>query len=183
MQKIYEDKKHKNFGLEHLGNDTNNNSYKTPFLTISNENQISDFQINTQSIDLNDINKSKYNYNNNIFFNYAKIKEIESENIENTDLSIPVDVKIFTDGVKKYRKEKGVFTLTAEKISFKSEISDLYFEYTTEEQEGLAYSVNEEFELYYRNELYYFYPEKNSRKICTRVALIFEMLKKSNYEK
>lgn len=131
--------------------------------------------------------KNNYHFDDgnikNLFEYYAKIKEIESENIENTDLSIPVDVKIFTDGVKKYRTEKGVFTLTAEKISFKSDISDLYFEYTTEEQEGLAYSVNEEFELYYRNELYYFYPEKNSRKICTRVALIFEMLKESNYEK
>ena len=41
----------------------------------------------------------------------------------------------------------------------------------------IAYSPNEEFELYYQNELYYFYPKKGERNVCTRVALLFEMLK------
>ena len=90
---------------------------------------------------------------------------------------MPVDVKIFQDQVKTVRKEKGVFHLDPEKVSFRSEISDLYFEYKVHALEGIAYSVNEEFELYYQNELYYFYPAKGERTVCTRVALLFELLK------
>ena len=67
--------------------------------------------------------------------------------------------------------------MDAEKVWFKSSVSDLYFEYTVEALEGIAYSPNEEFELYYQNELYYFYPPKGERNVCTRVALLFEMLK------
>ena len=131
--------------------------------------------------------KSNYHFDDdsikNIFEYYGKIKEIERESVGETDLSVPVDVKIFTDGIKKYRVEKGVFTITAAKVSFSSTVSDLYFEYPIQYLDGIAYSVNEEFELYHNNELYYFYPEKHNRKICTRIALIFELLEEKSYEK
>lgn len=112
----------------------------------------------------------------NIYEYYSKIKDIEKEKISEINLDIPVDVKIFKDGVKGYRTEKGSFHLDAEKLYFKSELSDLYFEYKVSALDGIAYSVNEEFEMYYNEELYYFYPCEN-RKVCTRVALLFEILK------
>ena len=113
----------------------------------------------------------------NIYEYYSKIKDIEKETIGEIDLDIPVDVKIFKDGVKGYRTEKGVFHLDKEKVYFKSDMTDLYFEYPIESLDGIAYSVNEEFEMYYNEELYYFYPPKENRKVCTRVALLFEILK------
>ncbi|MBR4767818.1 MAG: VTT domain-containing protein [Lachnospiraceae bacterium] len=112
-----------------------------------------------------------------IYDYYAKIREIETETLQEIDLDVPVDVKIFKDGVKQVRTEKGVFHLDREKVSFRSSVSDLYFEYAIANLEGIAYSVNEEFELYYENELYYFYPPKEERIVCTRVALLFELLK------
>ncbi|MCR5458052.1 MAG: 1-acyl-sn-glycerol-3-phosphate acyltransferase [Clostridiales bacterium] len=118
----------------------------------------------------------------NIFEYYRKIKEIESQTIDSVNLKVPVDVKIFKHGEKRFRTDKGIFTITSEKVSYKSDLNDLYFEYTIAELEGIAYSVNKEFELYYNNELYYFYPDKNSRSICTRVALLFELMKEKIYE-
>ena len=75
FQKLNEDKIQNSYGLEHFVSDTNNNTYNTGFLTNTDGNQISEFQINTDNLDLKEINKSKFNYNNNnIFFNYSKIK-------------------------------------------------------------------------------------------------------------
>ena len=112
-----------------------------------------------------------------IFDYYAKIKEIEKETLQKISLDVPVDVKIFKDRVKEVRTEKGVFHLDPQKVSFKSDISDLYFEYTVDNLEGIAYSCGEEFELYYKDELYYFYPPEGQREVCTRVALLYEMLR------
>ena len=112
-----------------------------------------------------------------IYDYYQKIRAIEKEKLSEISLDIPVDVKIFKDQVKKVRKEKGIFHLDPEKVWFRSSVSDLYFEYTVDTLEGIAYSVNEEFELYYDNELYYFYPPKGERTVCTRVGLLFELLK------
>lgn len=112
----------------------------------------------------------------NLYEYYNKIKQIELEQLDNVNIDVPVDVKIFKDGEKQIREEKGVFHIDNNKVSFKSNISELYFEYTIEQLEGIAYSVNEEFELYYKRELYYFYPI-NDRQICTRIALVFELLK------
>ena len=117
----------------------------------------------------------------NIYDYYGRIKAIESESLDSLNLSVPVDVRIFKHGVRKYRTDKGVFTITPEKVSYRSGQNELYFEYTVRELEGLAYSVNEEFELYYKGELYYFYPDKKYGGLCTRVALLFELLKEKTY--
>ena len=85
--------------------------------------------------------------------------------------------------MKKTRKDKGVFHLDSKTMSYKSNLTDLYFEYETKEIEGLAYSVNKEFETYYNGELYYFYPSKDNRKICTRVALFQELVRERAYGK
>ena len=118
----------------------------------------------------------------NICEYYQKIKQIEKEGLDSVSLDVPVDAVIFKDGVRKTRKEKGVFHIDPEKVSFRSEITGLYFEYTVKYLEGIAYSVNEEFEMYHNDELYYFYPPKNDRAVCTRVALLFELMKEERHE-
>lgn len=117
----------------------------------------------------------------NIYEYYSKIKEYEKARLDNISFELNVDVKIFRDGDKKYRKEEGIFSFTNEKITFKSNISDLLIEYNPHDLMGIPYSVNEEFEFYYKDELYYFYP-KDNRKICTRIALVHELLKENDYE-
>ena len=104
LQKFNEDKYRTNFGLEHLVNDTNNKTYNTGFLTNTNENQISDFQINTHTIDLDEINKSKYNYNNNIFFNYSKIKD--DMNKKNLILNKKVNISDYYNSFKREGQDK-----------------------------------------------------------------------------
>ena len=112
-----------------------------------------------------------------LFDYYARIKEIESESLDDINLDVPVDVKIFNGENRAVRSEKGVFHLDARQVSFRSTVSDLFFSYTVDCLEGIAYSVKEEFELYHEDELYYFYPPKGERAVCTRVALLFELLK------
>ena len=119
----------------------------------------------------------------NIFEYYKLIKKYEFENLDKTSFDIEVDTVIFEKDMKKTRKDKGVFHLDSKTLSYKSSLTDLYFEYETKEIEGLAYSVNKEFETYYNGELYYFYPSKDDRKICTRVALFQELVRERAYGK
>ena len=125
--------------------------------------------------------KSNYQFEEddikNPFEYYKRIKEIELENLDQTSMDIEVDTKIFEKNMKKTRWDKGVFHIDSKIVSYKSNLNDLYFEYKTAELEGIAYSVNEEFETYYNGELYYFYPAKGERKICTRVALFQELVR------
>ena len=117
-----------------------------------------------------------------IYRYYAEIKRREREGLSDVRLEIPVDAEIFRDGVKQVRKDKGVFRLTGTKVSYTSDLSDLYFEYGTDVLEDIAYSVDKEFEMYYQNELYYFYPSRDDRAVCTRVALLYGLLKEQQHE-
>ena len=128
----------------------------------------------------------EYNISNNYHFDdqeidnlsiyYDKIKEIEKEDIDNVNIDVEVETKIFKDHQRKVVKDEGLFHLDKNMLYYKSNTSDIYFEYKVEDLKGIAYSVNEEFEMYYNDDLYYFYPKEN-RKECTRIALIFEILK------
>ncbi len=117
----------------------------------------------------------------NIHDYYERIKQIELEHLDETVFDIEVDTKIFSEDMKKTTKDHGVFHIDSKTMSYKSSLTDLYFEYKTDEVEGLAYSVNEEFETYYNGQLYYFYPAKKERKICTRVALFQELVRERAY--
>lgn len=114
---------------------------------------------------------------------YKLIKKYELENLDSTSLDIEVETKIFSNDMKKTTKDKGVFHIDSKTVSYKSLLIDLYFEYETPEIEGLAYSVNREFETYYNGQLYYFYPTKDDPKICTRVALFQELVRERAYGK
>ena len=118
----------------------------------------------------------------NIHEYYERIKEIEYKTIDDINFDIEVDTRIYTDGVKKYKTDSGVFHLDKDKLSYKSNVSDINFEYKVKEVEGLPYSVNEEFEMYHNKDLYYFYPKEN-RKLCTRINLIYGLLKEREWNK
>ena len=119
----------------------------------------------------------------NIHDYYGKIKEIELKDIESKVFDIEVDTLIFEKDMRKTRKEKGVFHLDKDHITYKSSTNDTFFEYETTKLQGIAYSANEEFEMWHNGELYYFYPSKDDRRICTRIALIHELLRDKAYGK
>ena len=118
----------------------------------------------------------------NIFEYYKRIKEIESKTLEETVFDVEVNTVIFSKDMKSKQNDHGLFHLDHEKLWYKSSEKDFYFEFETKKVEGIAYSVNEEFEMYYEGELYYFYPVED-RRICTRLALVQEMLREKEYGK
>ena len=112
---------------------------------------------------------------------YKAIKDMELKELDKLSLDIEVDTKIFDFKTRDPRLDKGVFHFDKNGVSYTSSENGLVFKYTIDELEAIAYSVNEEFEMYYRNELYYFYPSKDDKSICTRVALIYEAIKDVEY--
>lgn len=109
---------------------------------------------------------------------YQKIREIEKDNISGLNISIEVDLIIFGKDKNNKKKDSGIFTLNENGLSFVSSKTGYEILMTKEELEGIAYSVNEEFEFYYNNQLHYFYPKKD-RAICTRISLLYELLKEN----
>ncbi|MBQ7164858.1 MAG: VTT domain-containing protein [Clostridia bacterium] len=107
---------------------------------------------------------------------YEAIKDAERENIREVSLKIGVTVKIFNEKNNRYDGEEGFFFLDGGGVKFESEKSAYKFDLPLSALEGIAYSVNEEFELYHDNRLHYFYP-KGEKRICTRVALLYDLLK------
>ena len=66
--------------------------------------------------------------------------------------------------------------MTNEMFTFKGKVNDdISFEIPVKQLKALAFSTNEEFECYYNEELYYFYPNEN-KKQCTKWALIVDEL-------
>lgn len=103
---------------------------------------------------------------------YDMIAQTERENIEDTVLETEVKTKIFgRDG--KTRKETGVCRLDKNEFSYRSANEE--FSISTKDIPALAYSCNEEFELYHNDELHYFYPVDN-RKQTVRWALLIDIL-------
>ena len=68
---------------------------------------------------------------------------------------------------------EGVCTLTREAFSFRSENEDLSVPIA--QLPALPFSCDEEFETYFHENLYYFYPTKNRRQVA-RWALIVDLL-------
>ena len=112
-----------------------------------------------------------------IYEYYGAIKEIERKTLDSVCLDIPVNVRIFKDGVRKPSGESGVFHMDRSRITYTRDSGELIIDLPVSAIEGIPYSVGEEFEFYYMNDLYYFYPSEAPRGTCTRVALLFEMMK------
>ena len=113
----------------------------------------------------------------NIHDYYELIKDVERKQLDSFSLDFDVKVKILKDAKNKYVKERGHFHIDSQKVSFSSTKSNYYFEKPISQMEGIPYSVNSEFEFYHNGDLHFFYPPKADRKVCTRIALVFELLK------
>lgn len=102
---------------------------------------------------------------------YRRIRDMEHAD---TELTCEADVKIFPDGKSRARKDRGVCTLNKDAFTFRSETIE--FSIPTEKIPALAFSCNAEFELYYKNELYFFYPVENRRQ-CVRWSVMIDLFR------
>lgn len=103
---------------------------------------------------------------------YDRIKEMEKAQMDTLELRAKVKTKIF-NGKDRPRKESGECIMTKEAFRYVSPSVD--FKIKRGDLQAIPFSCGEEFELYYNNELYYFYPEEE-RLQCARWALISDML-------
>ena len=110
---------------------------------------------------------------------YDVIKAWEMRDLDSLKLKTNVNAVIHGAGGGKKRREKGCCTFDKEAFSYSSE--NVSFSIPTEKIPALAFSCGEEFELYYNDELYYFYPEENRKQVARwglAADLFFEKRKK-----
>lgn len=110
---------------------------------------------------------------------YKLIEEYERKNIEKgINLSCEVKVKKFNFTNYKIEQGEGECSLDNHSFSFRGKLNkDISFNIPLKQLKALAFSVNEEFECYYNDELYYFYPTSNPKQ-CTKWALIVDEINK-----
>ena len=122
---------------------------------------------------------------NNIHEYYEYIKEVERDRIKKLDSNVIITQEVV---VKKISFEspkndvlgEGICEVTTSGFKFTGVIAgeQVSFAHTFESLQALAFSVNEEYECYYDNVLYYFYP-KDDKRTCTRVSLVYDLLQES----
>ena len=93
---------------------------------------------------------------------YDAIREYEIKELDTLRLETAVDTVIYGADGGPSRKEKGLCSFDANSFTYESE--NVSFSIPTEKLPALAFSCNEEFELYHEGELYYFYPAENRRQ-------------------
>ena len=74
---------------------------------------------------------------------------------------------------------EGTCTITKQGFSFNGTIGEknLSFSHPLDTLQALPFSVGEEYECYYNNELFYFYPKEN-KNTCVKVALLYDLLQR-----
>ena len=108
---------------------------------------------------------------------YDQIKAMERAELTALHLETPVRAVMFQEkGPRKIRSD-GVCTLTREAFSFRSDKEDLSVPLS--QLPALPFSCNEEFETYFHENLYYFYPAQNRRQVV-RWALLVDLLHEKN---
>ena len=127
--------------------------------------------------------KNEYNFRD-IHDYYEWIKSEESKVVFESDneiISQEVEVARFNFANKTKVTGYGKCTITKEGFSFDGIVNDEYLTFTNSlsSLQALAFSVNEEYECYYNNELYYFYP-KDNKLSCTKIALIYDILSENH---
>ena len=103
---------------------------------------------------------------------YDRIKDMERAELDTLDMSAKVHTKIF-NFKDKPRKESGECFMT--KDSFRYVSDSVSFRLNRSDIQAIPFSCGEEFEVYYNDELYYFYPEQDPQQ-CARWGLISDML-------
>ncbi len=104
---------------------------------------------------------------------YDAIKVLEAKTLDSFDLHAKVNTKIFGENGGPTRKEEGECFMNSDCFRYRSATED--FTIPMAQIPALAFSCNEEFELYHNNELHYFYPVE-SRQQVARWALLVDML-------
>ena len=122
--------------------------------------------------------ENKYNIIN-IHTYYELIKKYERENIKKgINLHTNVKVKKFNLKDSSLNEEgTGVCYLNNDEFIFEGDLKVGKFVQKIKNLYALAFSAGEEFECYYDNELYYFYPEEDKAQ-CAKWALIVDELQK-----
>ena len=105
---------------------------------------------------------------------YRRIMELERAELCDLHLSAEVKVKVFSDQKPHQRKEKGVCTLDRDAFTYRSD--RISFSIPTEKLPALAFSCGKEFELYYENDQYYFYPTEELQQVA-RWSLAVDLLR------
>ncbi len=113
---------------------------------------------------------------------YELIKVYEKQEIEKgINLSCQVKIKKFNiDNKKLDEKGSGICYLTNNEFRYEGDLKVPKFTIAMDHLKALAFSCGEEFECYYNDELYYFYPIENKEQ-CAKWALIVDELVK-DYE-
>ena len=104
---------------------------------------------------------------------YDAIKALEAPELDTFEFRVKVKTKIYGEYGGRIRWEDGECHLNSREFGYHSENEE--FTIPTEELPALAFSCNEEFELYHNNELHYFYPEQDRLQVA-RWALLVDML-------
>ena len=123
-------------------------------------------------------NTNEFNINN-IHEWYELMKTYERSNIDKgINLTCNVTVKKFNFADSSLNEEgTGTCYLTNNEFKFKGDLKIKEFTHKIKDLKALAFSCGEEFECYYDNELYYFYPTENKPQ-CTKWSLIVDELQK-----
>ncbi|MBO4422296.1 MAG: VTT domain-containing protein [Clostridia bacterium] len=111
---------------------------------------------------------------------YEKIKETERKDLDTVKLEAAVKTKIFDAKGAVRLRERGFCTLDKNEFTYSSD--SVKFSIGTEKLHALPFSAGEEFELYYKDEQYYFYPEENRDQVA-RWGLIADLIYERNHEK
>lgn len=105
---------------------------------------------------------------------YELIKQEERKHLDNINLECEVKVKKFNiDNKKLDEKGSGVCKLDNDKFTFEGNLKVKSFSIDLAILRTFAFSCGEQFECYYNDELYYFYPVKNPQQ-CAKWALIMD---------
>ena len=107
-------------------------------------------------------------------YELSKIKDSKEEVIFIQDVIVK---KVSFENKKLDEYGEGKCILSKKGFAFSGSINgeDLEFSHPFESLQALAFSINEEYECYYNNVLYYFYP-KDNKSSCTKVSLLYDCL-------
>lgn len=114
---------------------------------------------------------------------YEVIKEKERKSIDQGfNLSCEVNVKKYNFKDDKLNEEgMGVCSLDNNEFVFKGKLNkEINFAIPVNKLRALAFSSGEEFECYYNDELYYFYPTYNKTQCCKWALIVDEINREVN---
>ena len=107
---------------------------------------------------------------------YQQIEWLEERELDTLSLQSRVRIKVFGADGKVEKRECGECSLTPSEFCYRSDTET--FSIPTEQLPALPFSCGEEFELYYQNRLYYFYPQEQRQQVA-RWALAVDLLTKA----